>query len=142
MSHKIPTNKIQLFVFKIINHWSFEAFIMFCIVSNVLIMALSYEGSSVEYQMVLENINLAFTSIFIMETILKIISYGLSGKCKIFIYIKGFWLNGWNRFDFFVVLSSIVDLSLNAMGGTSTSFLRVGPQIIRIIRVLRLIILA
>lgn len=48
-----------------------------------------------------------------------------------------FWASGWNRFDLFVVLSSIGDLVLDALGGNSISFLRVGPQLIRIVRVLR-----
>jgi hypothetical protein len=39
-------------------------------------MAMTFEGSSEEYNTILENINLAFTSIFITETTCKVIAYG------------------------------------------------------------------
>jgi hypothetical protein len=42
-------------------------------------MAMSYEGSSEAYNSVLEKINLAFTSVFICETIIKILSKGFTG---------------------------------------------------------------
>jgi hypothetical protein len=43
-------------------------------------MAMSYEGSSASYNDALENINLGFTSVFIFETLIKIISKGLKGS--------------------------------------------------------------
>jgi hypothetical protein len=42
-------------------------------------MAMAYEGSSSYYDTVLEGINLFFTSVFILETILKLTAYGFSG---------------------------------------------------------------
>jgi hypothetical protein len=59
---------------------------MFCIVCNILTMAMTYEGSNNDYNKVLDNLNLGFTSVFIAETSFKIISYGFSG----------FWSSGWN----------------------------------------------
>lgn len=56
----------------------------------------------------MEDINLVFTIIFILEAVLKIIAFNLDG----------FWNSGWNRFDLFVVISSIVDIILNLAGGT------------------------
>ena len=44
--------------------------------------------------------------------------------------------SGWNKFDLFVVCSSIIDLIMNSMGN-GIAFLRVGPQLARIMRVLR-----
>ncbi len=49
-------------------------------------MAMTYEGSNNDYNKVLDNLNLGFTSVFIAETSFKIISYGFSG----------FWSSGWN----------------------------------------------
>lgn len=122
-----PKNKGRLLVFKLVNLGYFDAFIMVCIILNIATMAMAFEGQTVQYTEILENINLAFTSVFIMETSLKIIAYGP----------KGFWSSGWNQFDMFVVASSIVDLLLNALGGSTMAFLRVGPQLMRIVRVLR-----
>jgi len=52
---------------------------------------------------------------------------------------KSYFLSGWNIFDFFVVMASILDLALNNLGVHSKgskafSFL---PQIARIFRVMR-----
>lgn len=49
---------------------------MFCIVLNIISMAMAYEGSSVEYQEILKDINYGFTSVFIFECALKLIAYG------------------------------------------------------------------
>ena len=79
-------------------------------------MGMVYEGSSQTYNQVLESINLFFTIVFMLECAIKIIGLG----------IKGYWISGWNRFDFFVVMSSILDIILTAVG-SSLAFLRVGP---------------
>lgn len=116
-AHKRPENFFRSFVFDIICHGYFEAFIMICIVLNIATMAMAYEGSKPLYDNTLEDINYGFTSVFILESLLKMIALGL----------KGFWVSGWNRFDLFVVLSSIVDILMNALGSNTISFLRVGP---------------
>ena len=59
---------------------------MICIVLNVVVMAMSYEGSTSEYNNALENINLGFTSVFILETLIKIISKGIKGSPSKFIF--------------------------------------------------------
>ncbi len=64
-------------------------------------MAINYEGSSLEYNEVLENINYFFTTVFIVEAILKLIAFGFS-------YFK----NSWNVFDFCVVISSLLDIAM------------------------------
>lgn len=76
-----------------------------------------YEGSTDGYNNTLETINLGFTSVFIFELIIKLISTGP----------VGFWMNSWNQFDLFVVLASLTDIIFNAMGTTQLTFLRVGP---------------
>ena len=84
---------------------------------NIIVMALSYEGMTTQYERILSYVNLVFTAIFIMEAVLKIIGLGLSG----------YWFSGWNRFDFFVVLTSILDLLMDIFGASLFTFLRVGP---------------
>ena len=61
-----------------------------------------------------------------MECVLKLIAHGLS-----------YFSSGWNKFDFFVVLASFLDIAMNALAGSSLKFLRVGPQLARVLRVLR-----
>lgn len=79
---------------------------------------------------ILRNINLAFLIIFILEIILKL--YGLGAK--------QFFSDGWNIFDFVVVLITIVGVIIESFGilsiyGVVTSVIRT----FRIVRVLRLI---
>ena len=101
----------------------------------MLQMALDHEGASPGVQMFLTISNYFFTGIFLLECIVKLYVYRLP-------YFK----NGWNRFDFFVVVSSLIDLSLEFALPTeedgnssnqSSEILSVGPQLARVLRVLR-----
>lgn len=69
-------------------------------------MAMAYDTSPVDYDANLNNLNLFFTAVFICECLLKIIAYGFSG----------YFFSGWNKFDFFVVMASIVDIIMSQMG--------------------------
>lgn len=63
-----------------------------------------------------------------MEMILKLLAFN-----------KTYFLSGWNLFDFFVVIASILDIILDITGSTSeqSSAISILPQIARIFRVLR-----
>ena len=66
-------------------------------------MAITYEGSSDMVNQFMDLTNYIFTAIFIVEACLKIFVFG-------FAYFK----SNWNRFDFFVVITSILDILLTA----------------------------
>jgi hypothetical protein len=72
--------------------------------------------------------NFAFSIIFFTEMLLKLFAYG-----------KAYFLSGWNIFDFFVVMASILDIILGYTGIKTgqSSALAILPQIARIFRVLR-----
>jgi len=70
--------------------------------------------------------NYMFSAVFFVEACCKIIAFGDT-------YLK----LGWNRFDFFVVVSSIFDLLLETLDTKSMEFLTVAPQLARVMRVLR-----
>ena len=101
--------------------------IMVVIFLNMIIMALNFEGSSSGWNMFLTIVNYIFTGIFILECILKLLGLGFAA----------YFHSGWNRFDFFVVLASIVDLAVANVEGFDASFLK-SFQIIRVLRVLRI----
>jgi hypothetical protein len=124
---EVPENPLRRFFYMLCRNFWFEMFILFCIVCNVLQMALAYDEASDEYNQILENINLGFTLVFIIEALTKII--GLSPAT--------YFRSSWNKFDFVVVMTSIVDLIMTFFLGSSVTFLRVGPQLARIMRVLR-----
>ena len=52
-----------------------ETLIIFCIILNVFTMAMSYEGSTHEYDLLLKNINYFFSTFFIVECFLKNLAY-------------------------------------------------------------------
>jgi len=64
--------------------------------------------------------------VFFIEACCKIVALGDT-------YLK----LGWNKFDFFVVVSSIFDLLLETLDTKSMEFLTVAPQLARVMRVLR-----
>jgi hypothetical protein len=124
---KKPTGKISKFLFqKFNNNPYFDNFIMFVIVLNMITMAINYEGSPALFNEILDMLNLAFTAIFITECCIKLTTKGM----------KGYFYYGWNQFDFFVVLSSVVDIAVSNATGNSSAFLK-SFQIIRVLRVLR-----
>jgi len=123
----LPHGRINILANKIINFKYFDGVIMVCIVCNIVTMALTYEGSPSSYDTILDDINYGFTGVFISECILKMTGLG----------VKGYLYSSWNKFDLFVVSSSILDILMNNLGGGLFSFLKVGPQLARILRVMR-----
>jgi len=83
-----------------------ETFIILCIIVNVIVMAMAYDTSPSSYDSVLTVINIGFTGVFIAEALFKIIAFGIQG----YLYL------GSNKFDLFVVGSSIVDTMLSYIG--------------------------
>jgi hypothetical protein len=79
-------------------------------------MAVNMEGASEEYNNILDMINYFFTSVFVLECLLKLIAFGGS-----------YFRTAWNIFDFCVVSASIFDIAMNQLNATSLKFLRVGP---------------
>jgi hypothetical protein len=79
---------------------------MVCIILNIATMAMVFEAAPDAYLNSLKNINLFFTSVFISEAFLKIFAYGP----------RGYFYSNWNRFDFFVVCTSILDIALDYSG--------------------------
>ena len=85
---------------------------MLNIVGNISVLASYYDDCPVSYTNTLESVNLAFSFVFISEAVLKIISFGW----------MGYFRNRSNQFDFFVVLTSILDMVIS-FSGSSVGFL-------------------
>lgn len=100
---------------------------MCCIIGNILTMSMQYETSPSSYDNVVSLVNLAFSVVFISECLMKLIAYG----------IDGYFYKSSNRFDFFVVLMSLIDIVFTYSGKQFVKFLASGPQIARIFRVFR-----
>lgn len=78
---------------------------MSVIVLNIGQMALYYETAPDSFVKILESSNYVFSGIFIVEAILKLFTYR-------FAYFK----TTWNKFDFFVCCSSIIDMLMSNLG--------------------------
>lgn len=95
-----PKGKVKIFIFRVVQSKVFEIIIMLCIIFNIITMAMIYEGMSDSYKTALDNINLAFTVIFIVEMILKLIAFDLQ-----------YFQVTWNIFDFCIVFLSRPDFT-------------------------------
>ena len=122
-----PKNPIRLFFFKIVKHKAFDSILMVCIITNIISLGLNYEGANDSYNKALEDINYTFTGVFVSEFLLKIVAFGP----------KVYFSSNWNKFDFIIVVCSLAEIITTQSISGSVSFLRIGPQIIRIFRVLR-----
>jgi len=123
---KKPEVGLRKYLYMITTNKYFDNFIMMIIIFNLITMAMNYEASSDAINKILETVNLVFTSIFIAECTLKLCANG----------VNGYFYYGWNKFDFFVVASSIVDLLVTNLTDAKSAFLK-SFQIIRVLRVLR-----
>lgn len=79
----------------------FEYTIMTCIVLNMLQMALDHDGASPSMVEFLKVTNYFFTLIFVIEAFFKLL-----------VYRWNYFKTAWNKFDFFVVASSLIDLAI------------------------------
>ena len=121
-----PDDPIRLKIFDFINNNIFDSFILIIILLNLLSMAINFEDSTQKLNDVLNYLNLAFTSIFIFEMVVKLIGLGPVRYFK----------SSWNQFDFFVVIASLIDIIVTYFTSSNSQFLK-SFQIIRVLRVLR-----
>ncbi len=112
----VPKQEWRKYFHALVGSNKFDVIIMICIVLNMFQMALIFEGATPEYLKILDNVNIVFTTVFLIEAILKLTAYGSS-------YFK----NTWNKFDFIVVCASLFDILMSLMDASSLKFLRVGP---------------
>ena len=94
-----------------LNKW-FDRFIIVCIVLNSLILASkeykqNYDAQyDSKWNRISDQIDLAFTSIFTAECIVKIVAMGFLNKTR-----NAYLHNGWNVIDFTIVVISLVSVT-------------------------------
>ncbi|KAL7069691.1 hypothetical protein ACQ4LE_010995, partial [Meloidogyne hapla] len=120
-------NSIKYRIWRLVTSTPFEYFIMAMIVLNTLILMMKYHGNTDTYEKVLRIFNTALTAVFTVESILKILAFG----------VRNYFKDGWNRFDFITVVGSITDALVTEFGGhfVSLGFLR----LFRAARLIRLL---
>ncbi|KAF8386351.1 unc-2 [Pristionchus pacificus] len=120
-------NSIKYRIWRLVTSTPFEYFIMAMIVCNTIILMMKFNGNSEFYEKVLRLFNTALTAVFTVESILKILAFG----------VRNYFKDGWNRFDFITVVGSITDALVTEFGGhfVSLGFLR----LFRAARLIRLL---
>ncbi|XP_059180593.1 sodium channel protein type 4 subunit alpha A [Centropristis striata] len=118
-----PTNLIQGMVFDFISQQFFDIFIMVLICLNMVTMMVETDNQSPEKEDFLFKVNVAFIIVFTGECVLKL-----------FALRQYFFTNGWNVFDFVVVILSIAGTMLSDI--IEKYF--VSPTLFRVIRLARI----
>ncbi|XP_074655928.1 voltage-dependent calcium channel type A subunit alpha-1-like [Tubulanus polymorphus] len=122
----MPKNKdsLKYRIWRLVVSAPFEYFIMTMIALNTLILMMKFYGSSIQYREVLKNLNTAFTVLFTIECILKLMAFG----------IRNYFRDPWNIFDFITVIGSITDVLVTEL---QSNFISLG--FLRLFRAARLI---
>ena len=101
----------------------FEQFWAMVIIFNTVLAATEYHGQPASYGVFLENANIAFVALFTLELTIRIVADG-----------RSFFYESWNRFDFCIVIISVIGLLLSVFLNTASSVV----SIFRVLRLLRL----
>jgi hypothetical protein len=102
---KNPACCICRIVNHLVNHQLFDGFIMFCIVTNTVTLALDEFPENEARVAYCEEINSVLTMIFIAEMALKLLGIGL----------EAYFSDGMNIFDAAIVIASIAELISDAL---------------------------
>jgi voltage-dependent calcium channel L type alpha-1D len=114
---KVPKDPLRKWFYNLVrDDGRFANFIMACIILNIFTMAATFEGQSDNYSGILEKVNYFFTGAFAIECFSKLIAHG-----------GNYFSSGWNKFDFFVVSASFLDIVMANMSANSLKVIRVGP---------------
>lgn len=112
-----------------VQHRYFNWFIFVCIFLNTTALAITWFGQPGYILTLTTSLNYIFACIFIVEAVLKIIGLGF----------KTYFKDNWNKFDFTIVILTIVAEIANQTGsskvGAAVTFIRV----VRVQRLLRFI---
>eukprot|EP00347_Sterkiella_histriomuscorum_P019834 403340124 len=121
-------NKFRRAVAQIARSQYFEGFIILCIIANIIVFGCNWYRQPDSISSIFEIINHVFTAIFTLEVIFKLITMD-----------KDYFKDGWNLFDFIIVLGTYIQILMNSAFnqniGAHATFLRV----FRLGRILRLI---
>uniref|UniRef100_A0A3Q4GI03 Calcium voltage-gated channel subunit alpha1 Ia n=1 Tax=Neolamprologus brichardi TaxID=32507 RepID=A0A3Q4GI03_NEOBR len=106
------------------NHY-LDLIITFIICINVITMSLEHYNQPHSLDLALKYCNYFFTSMFVLEAVLKLIAFGVRRFFK-----------DWNQLDLAIVLLSLMGITLEEI--EISAALPINPTIIRIMRVLRI----
>uniref|UniRef100_A0A3B4V575 Voltage-dependent calcium channel type A subunit alpha-1 n=1 Tax=Seriola dumerili TaxID=41447 RepID=A0A3B4V575_SERDU len=130
MTRYMPQNR-QTFQYRLwhfVASPSFEYTVLVMIALNTVVLMMKYHSAPTAYDTVLKHLNSAFTVLFSMECVLKIMAFGFIN----------YFRDTWNIFDFITVLGSITEIivDLQSVNTINMSFLKLF-RTARLIKLLR-----
>ncbi|XP_068930472.1 voltage-dependent R-type calcium channel subunit alpha-1E [Petaurus breviceps papuanus] len=133
LTRYMPQNRhtFQYRVWHFVVSPSFEYTIMAMIALNTVVLMMKYYSAPCTYELALKYLNIAFTIVFSLECILKIVAFGF----------LNYFRDTWNIFDFITVIGSITEIILTDSklvntSGFNMSFLKLF-RAARLIKLLR-----
>lgn len=127
--YKLPENRFQKMIYKRINNGLFKFFMNLLILTDIVILCLFHDNASPSFKALLEVIHLILNFIFLVETILKLTSFG---------YINYFH-DFWNCMEFLISFTIFIDIGMFLFYDSIFYSVKYIPRIIRAVRVLKLI---
>uniref|UniRef100_A0A803TGK4 Voltage-dependent R-type calcium channel subunit alpha n=2 Tax=Anolis carolinensis TaxID=28377 RepID=A0A803TGK4_ANOCA len=113
LTRYMPQNRhtFQYRVWHFVVSPSFEYTIMAMIALNTIVLMMKYYSAPYTYELALKYLNIAFTMVFSLECVLKIIAFGF----------LNYFRDTWNIFDFITVIGSITEIILTDSKLVNTS---------------------
>ncbi|XP_053462725.1 voltage-dependent L-type calcium channel subunit alpha-1S [Nycticebus coucang] len=99
----IPQNPYQYKVWYLVTSSYFEYLMFALIMLNTICLGMQHYNQSEEMNHISDILNVAFTIIFTLEMILKLMAFKA----------RGYFGDPWNVFDFLIVIGSIIDVILS-----------------------------
>uniref|UniRef100_A0A8B9NTV5 Voltage-dependent L-type calcium channel subunit alpha n=1 Tax=Accipiter nisus TaxID=211598 RepID=A0A8B9NTV5_9AVES len=126
----IPKNPYQYQIWYVVTSSYFEYLMFFLILLNTICLGMQHYNQSAEMNHISDILNVAFTILFTLEMILKLMAFKA----------KGYFGDPWNVFDFLIVIGSIIDVILSEIDvSDSDDNSRVSITFFRLFRVMRLV---
>uniref|UniRef100_A0A8C9U616 Voltage-dependent L-type calcium channel subunit alpha n=1 Tax=Serinus canaria TaxID=9135 RepID=A0A8C9U616_SERCA len=101
----IPKNPYQYQIWYVVTSSYFEYLMFFLILLNTICLGMQHYNQSAEMNHISDILNVAFTILFTLEMVLKLMAFKA----------KGYFGDPWNVFDFLIVIGSIIDVILTVV---------------------------
>ena len=121
-------NRVRDYCRKIANSDCFSNTILSCIILNTICLSITWFGEPELLTLVMEIVNIIFTIIYTIEMIIKLIAYK-----------KNYFQDGWNNFDFLIVVFAWIGFVAQYVFGINVGALTTVVRAFRILRVLKLV---
>ncbi|ETW09835.1 hypothetical protein, variant 1 [Aphanomyces invadans] len=120
-----PTTPLRRWAFDLVQCEGFDIAITVGILLNMVALAISYNGQDPTMDLALNAINYAFSLVFLFEAVLKLFAVGP----------RHYFSRGWDCFDFFILMITIVSTILPFTGSDKQLNLGGGSMVVRVFRV-------